>query len=49
MSGNVLTAPGLLSRARLPAAPTVGAAVVRGLERITGRRSSWGKHCRSRH
>ncbi|MFF0287787.1 NAD(P)-dependent oxidoreductase [Streptomyces sp. NPDC005262] len=32
-----LPAPGLLARARLLAAPTVGASVVRGLERITGR------------
>lgn len=37
MSENVLPAPGLLARARLLAAPTVGAHVVRGLERITGR------------
>ncbi|MGC5007387.1 NAD(P)-dependent oxidoreductase [Streptomyces sp. DT203] len=36
MSEN-LPAPGLLARARLLAAPTVGASVVRGLERITGR------------
>lgn len=41
MSEN-LPAPGLLARARLLAAPTVDASVVRDLERITGRPAEQG-------